>query len=103
MTNRYFAPATALPIFTNGNQADPEIRLLFCNRLISLADLDGYPRRAKFIAAYSTGGSEDERRVEAHALADACIVPTSYIVYCAEMANACNNPWADFGNKPEII
>ncbi|BBE51159.1 hypothetical protein OYT1_ch1612 [Ferriphaselus amnicola] len=103
MSDRYFQSADALSIFTNGNQADEEIRLLFCNRLISLADLESYPRKKQFIEAFSTDGAEDARRAEALALADACIVPASYIVYCAEMANAAFNPWADHGHQPEII
>lgn len=103
MIDRYFKSADALSIFTNGNHADPEVRLLFCNRLISLADLDYYLRRAEFIAAYSTGGTEYARRVEAQALADVGVIPASYIVYCAEMADACLNPWADHGITPEIV
>lgn len=103
MRDRYFQSADALSIFTNGNQADEEIRLLFCNRLISLADLESYPRRKQFIEAFSSGGDESARRAEALALADACFVPASYIVYCAEMADACFNPWADNEYQPEII
>lgn len=102
MNDHDYQAATALTIFTNGNQAAPEARLLFCNRLISLADLDGYPRRAEFIAAYSTGGTEEARRAEAQALAETGIVPTDYIVYCAKKADARSNS-ADFGSNPEIV
>lgn len=102
MNDLDYQPATALTIFTNGNQPDKDVRLLFCNRLISLADLDGYPRRAEFIAAYSTVGTEEARRAEAQALADTCIIPADYIAYCAEKADA-SSELPDFGSNPEIV
>lgn len=79
--------AQARAIFHQGNQRDQRRRVDFCNYLLRFADLDGYPRRAQFIAAYSAGGSADDRLVEAMALADAGLLDATDIAYCAEKAD----------------
>ena len=58
-----------LSISTFGNSAIEPNRLRFCNYLVRLADLDAYPRRAAFVAAFSAGGSIDDRVKEAIGLA----------------------------------
>ncbi|MBZ0126417.1 MAG: hypothetical protein K8F32_08615 [Rhodocyclaceae bacterium] len=78
--------ASATAIFQQGNQADEARRLSFCNRLIRFADLDAYPRRAQFIAAYSTGGTEAARRIEARFLADSGLLRALDVAWCAERA-----------------
>lgn len=44
--------STGVDIARHGTQANEAQRLLFCNHLISYADLDNYARRADFIAAF---------------------------------------------------
>lgn len=102
-------PANALAIFTFGNLWDrPEgpderARLLFCNHLVHFADLDTYSRRAHFIAAYSTGGSADARRLEAFYLAESQLLSAHEIADCVDWAEEAKEPWLAYGLKPEIV
>lgn len=96
----------ALLLFLYGNAEDRPgeegLRLLFCNHLVSYAELDAYPRRAQFIAAYSTGGSEDARRLEAMYLAEAKLLSAHEVADSYDMAADEVDPWTANGWTPEI-
>lgn len=84
-------PASATAIFVGGNQANEAARIRFLNYLVREACFDAYPRRAEFIAAFSAGGGEDSRRIEAHFVASACIFSSPDIadaMYWAEDKDA---------------
>ncbi|MDD5175771.1 MAG: hypothetical protein PHQ05_05040 [Sterolibacterium sp.] len=89
--------------YSRGDAPDERARLLFCNHLVAFADLDAYPRRAQFIAAYSTGGSLDARRLEAMYLAEADILSAHEIADCVDWAEEESDPWAANGLTPEIV
>lgn len=95
-----------LVLFLYGNAQDRPgeegLRLRFCNRLVSFADLDDYPRRARFIAAYATGGSEDARRLEAMHLAEAKLLSAHEVANSMDWAEKWIGPWPDNGRTPEI-
>lgn len=80
--------ASATAIFIYGNQKDEALRVSFCNYLVSFADLDAYPRRKEFIAAFSRGGSEDIRRLEAKFIADSGLLTASDVAHCVAAARA---------------
>lgn len=90
--------ASATVIFLHGNHSNPAYRLRFVNRLISFADLDGYPHRAGFIAAFSTGGDEQARRIQANLLAAAGLLSARDVAYCVARAEA-----GDTIDPPEIV
>lgn len=100
--------ANAVAIFTFGNsyagsdKPDERSRLLFCNHLVHFADLDAYSRRAQFIAAYSTGGSVDARRLEAMYLAESGLLSAHEIADCVDWTEEEKEPWLAHGLKPEI-
>lgn len=79
-------PASATAIFIHGNHPDQAYRLRFVNRLVSFADLDGYPHRAAFIAAYAEGGDEQARRIQANLLGQAALLSARDVAYCVHMA-----------------
>lgn len=78
--------ASATAIFIHGNQANDALRRTFCNRLLTLADLDDYPRRAEFVAAFSKSGTEQMRRIEARAIAAYGAIPAWFVAACAQDA-----------------
>jgi hypothetical protein len=80
--------ASATAIFIHGSHRDQAYRLCFVNRLVSFADLDGYPHRADFIAAYATSGDEQARRIQAHLLAESGLLSARDVAYCADCAKA---------------
>ena len=69
------APTFYWPVVTfllrHGHQAAEPHRSAFVCRVLSFADLDGYPRRAEFAAAFTKTGSESARFLEAGHLARA--------------------------------
>jgi len=96
-----------LLLFLYGNAEDRPgeegLRLRFCNRVVSFADLDDYPRRAQFIAAYATGGSEDARRLEAMYLAEAKLLSAHEVADSLDWAEEWTGPGTANGWKPEIL
>lgn len=87
MTDLHPIPAaSATAIFIHGNHPDQAYRLRFVNRLVSFADLDVYPHRADFIAAYATGGDEQARRIQANLLAEAGLLSARDVANCVHMA-----------------
>lgn len=79
-------PASATAIFIHGNHPDQAYRQRFVNRLVSFADLDGYPHRAAFIAAYAEGGDEQARRIQANLLGAAALLSARDVAYCVSRA-----------------
>lgn len=95
--------ASATVIFVNGNHRDAVYRLRFLHQLISFADLDHYPHRAAFIAAYSSGGSEPDRRAQAALLADSGLLNAHDLAYCAACAETGQGVFSRPGFTPEIV
>lgn len=92
------AAASATAIFIHGNHPDQDYRLRFVNRLVGFADLDGYPHRSAFIAAYATGGDEQARRIQANLLAAAALLSARDVAYCVARAKD-----GDTLQHPEIV
>lgn len=94
-----FTPAQSAYVFTaapfwfvvqfmlyHGHQADEPLRSRFVGVLLSLADLDTYPRRAELLAAYRPGGDFRERCTEAAALGRAGYLAKCDFHFVAEQA-----------------
>lgn len=102
-TPQFRAPSLANYICHSGNASDEAFRLLFCNYVVSFADLDSYARRADFIAAFGTGGTLAARRREAAALADSGLLMLDDIIYCRNNALRGDDMWARDGSRREIV
>lgn len=58
-------------ILSHGHLSPEPLRSEFITQLLAFADLDGYPRRADFMKAFSPEGTRADRQREAAALTDA--------------------------------
>jgi hypothetical protein len=94
--------AIALAIMQLADQAEPRRRLLFCNHLISLADLESYDRRGAFIAAFSASGTHAARLAEAKAIAKSGLLTLDDIAFFNKLTLAFYNPWAKH-RRPMVI
>lgn len=97
----YTPAASAIAIFHLGHQPDEAKRLRFCNYFTMLAELDLYPHRAEFIRAFSTGGSEEDRRREASRLAEFHLISAIDVADGAYWAEDRDGKWAQTA-EPEI-
>lgn len=98
-------PADAVAIYVYGNCGfrDEASRLRFCNYLLRLGELDDYPRRTEFIRAFSTGGSEEARRIEARLLARAAIIDAGDIADAVYWGCDPEDRWVTGEPSDEII
>lgn len=94
--------ASAIVIFTLGNQAYEAKRLRFCNYFTLLAELDLYPHRAEFVRAFSNGGSEEGRRREASRLAESGWISAIDVMDGAYWAEDPEGKWVQPAT-PEIV
>ncbi len=75
-------------ILNSGHLAPEPQRSAFITQLLTFADLDGYPRRADFMKAFSPEGSSADRLREAAALTDAAYLDMDDYEYALKKAKS---------------